>query len=94
MSPAESQSAYSISAWKMVMASDVYLHPLKASASFSRLPELPSAFRLCVGTEASHRRKQQGVKGSHCASPTLEVEGINQGLSAQLRALSSNGCEQ
>lgn len=42
MSPAESQSASSISSWKMVMVCDVYLHPLEASLSFSRPPELPS----------------------------------------------------
>lgn len=75
------------------MAWNANVHPQKASLSFSEPPQPLSATRLCVGTETSHRREQQGVQGVSLPSPTLEVERFNQVISTELRAPSSDDGE-
>lgn len=65
------------------MVWNAYIHPQKASLSYSKPPQPPLASRLCVGAETSHRREQKGVQ---LPSPNLEVERFNEALSTQLRA--------
>lgn len=93
MTPAGSQWAYSITAWKMTVAWTAYAHPQKASFSFSEAPQPLSATGLCVGAETSHRREQQGLQGMPLPSPVLEAERFNQVLSTELRAPTSNDGE-
>lgn len=88
--PAGSQPAYSITAWKTATAWNAYVHPQKASLSFSEPPQPLSATRLRVGAGTSHRREQQGVQGVPLPSPVPEAERFNRVLSTELRAPSSD----
>lgn len=55
------------------MAWDAYVHPQKASLSFSE-PRASLTTRLCVGAKASHRREQQGMQGVPLQSPIPEAD--------------------
>lgn len=94
MTPTGSQPAYSSTAWKMAMAWNAYVHPQKASLSFSEPPHPLLATRLHVGAETSHRRERQGVQGVLPQPPVPEAERFNQVLSRELGAPSSDDGER